>query len=137
MLWKELCWAKMVEGSAMSDVRVQNEKSTGLSHRERLEAELQRYVSLLVSQYQPERILIFGSVASGDVGPWSDIDMIVIKRTDKPFMDRIADVLRIIQPREAIDVLVYTPEEFDKLCQERTFFREEIAKKAKVVYVAE
>jgi len=105
--------------------------------QQRLEAELQRCLDLLITHYRPQRILLFGSLAQGRAGESSDIDLIVIKQTDKRFLDRIAEVLRLIKPREALDVFVYTPEEFEQLCSERLFFKEEILKKAKVLYDAQ
>jgi hypothetical protein len=36
-----------------------------------------------------------------------------------------------------IDILVYTPEEFDQMAKERLFFRQEIVEKARVLYEAD
>ncbi len=104
--------------------------------QQRLEEELRRYVETLVIHYRPQRILLFGSLAQGRAGEFSDIDLIIVKETEKRFLDRIAEVIRLIRPREALDVLVYTPEEFEQLCQERLFFKEEVLKKGKVLYDA-
>ena len=38
------------------------------------------------------------------------------------------------RPRVGVDVLVYTPREFEQLSQERAFLREEIVAKGKVIY---
>jgi predicted nucleotidyltransferase len=105
--------------------------------QQRLEAELWRCLDLLITHYRPQRILLFGSLAQGQAGHSSDIDLIIIKRTDKRFLDRVAEVLRLVKPREALDVFVYTPEEFEQLCRERLFFKEEILRKAKVLYDAQ
>jgi hypothetical protein len=40
----------------------------------------------------------------------------------------------LLQPRVGIDILVYTPVEFENLCKERAFFREEILGKGKILY---
>jgi predicted nucleotidyltransferase len=101
-----------------------------------LEAELARILPLLVSEYGAEKVIVFGSLATGEVGEWSDIDLVVIKETDKRFMDRIDDVTRIIRPRLATDVVVYTPAGFERMCEGRRFFREEIVAKGRVVYDA-
>ena len=103
---------------------------------ERLKRELNRCVTILIEKYKPERILIFGSLASGEVKEDSDIDMIVIKSTSKPFLKRIEEVLRILKPQEAFDILVYTPEEFRRLSETRLFFKKEILPKAKEIYNA-
>jgi predicted nucleotidyltransferase len=99
-----------------------------------LEAELTRYVKQLQEVYHPERILLFGSLASGQVGEWSDIDLVIIKESRQKFLDRIREVMHLLKPRVGVDILVYTPEEFAQLSRERPFVREEIIAKGKVLY---
>ncbi|MFQ5793569.1 MAG: nucleotidyltransferase domain-containing protein [Candidatus Bipolaricaulia bacterium] len=101
--------------------------------KELLECELDRILNVLIRNYQPEKVLVFGSLARGEVGTWSDLDLIVIKRTQLRFLDRIAEVIELIDPHVGIDVLVYTPEEFEQL-QERPSFRDEVLTKGKVLY---
>ena len=43
-----------------------------------LEAELERYVRILLESYHPERMLLFGSMALEQVGEWSDIDLVIM-----------------------------------------------------------
>jgi len=99
-----------------------------------LEGELHRWVGLLRRRYHPDRIILFGSLAQGRVWDWSDVDLVVVKQTALPFLDRVDEVLRLLQPRVGLDVLVYTPEEFERLSRERPFFREEILAKGKTLY---
>ena len=73
-------------------------------------------------------------MASGQVHEWSDIDLVIVKETDLPFLKRMREIRRVIQPQVAVEILCYTPEEFIKLCTERLFFQEEILQKGKVVY---
>jgi hypothetical protein len=40
------------------------------------------------------------------------MDLVLIKDTDEDFFSRIRQVLRILDLRTAIDILVYTPAEF-------------------------
>lgn len=99
-----------------------------------LERELNRWLPLLIAHEQPERIILFGSYPAGEVGEWSDLDMVIVKETEAPFLDRTRDVLALLKPRVGLDVLVYTPEEFERLGRERAFMREEILAKGKVIY---
>ena len=103
--------------------------------RKRLLArELDRYVRLLIAQGDPERIIVFGSMASGEIEPWSDIDLVIVQQTDLPFMKRLREVRRLLKPRVGTDILVYTPGEFEQLRRERPFVREEILGKGVVLY---
>lgn len=102
-----------------------------------LEAELARYVQVLREQYAPQRILLFGSLISGKVEEWSDIDLVIIKETDRTFLDRTREVMQLLKPQVGIDILVYTPDEFAQMSHQRAFVREEIVAKGKVLYERE
>lgn len=99
-----------------------------------LQAELNRWVEVLKREYDPESIILFGSFVQEKVKRWSDIDLVIVKRTSKPFLDRIKEVLLILHPRVGLDVFVYTPEEFKNLCANRTFFKNEIEAKGVKIY---
>lgn len=100
----------------------------------RLQEELDRIVPILREKYQPERIILFGSLAIGIVRPWSDLDLAIIKRTDKRFLDRLLDVVNLIGAGLATDVVVYTPEEFAGMVKDNYFVRDEIIGKGKILY---
>lgn len=101
-----------------------------------LESELERVLKILRDSYDPVLVYVFGSMASGTVNEWSDIDMVIVKRTNKRFLDRTAEVLDLIEPRVGIDVVVYTPEEWAVMVREKAFIRKEIAGKGKLLYAA-
>jgi uncharacterized protein len=58
-----------------------------------LRQELARFIEIVTQQMQPERIILFGSFAAGQIGEWSDLDLIVIAQTDLPFYERIKHIL--------------------------------------------
>jgi predicted nucleotidyltransferase len=99
-----------------------------------LNKELERWLPLLINSLTPERIILFGSMNRGQVTEWSDVDLVVIQETDLPFLKRIQQVIRLLRPKVGIDLLVYTPEEYATLVQERKFVRDEIAAKGRVLY---
>ncbi len=105
------------------------------SEREQLlNQELDRYLALLIEHDKPEKIIVFGSLATGDIHSWSDIDLVVVKQTSLPFLERLHEIRHLLHPRVGTDILVYTPEEFEQLSQRRLFFQEEILDKGVVVY---
>lgn len=99
-----------------------------------LELELRRIVEVLKRDYEPEKVILFGSLAEGDMHEWSDIDLLIVKRTAKRPIDRILEVSQLIKPTIGIDLFVYTPDEFAVLVQEKFSFLTAIAKKGKVFY---
>lgn len=109
-------------------------ESKAEQRRKLLEQELDRYVRVLKAHENPHKVIVFGSLASGQVHEWSDIDLVIVKETDLPFLDRMRAIREIIRPRVAVELLCYTPQEFAKLCAERRFFQEEILAKGKVLY---
>ena len=116
----------------MSDGTVQAASLT--KRRALLEAELERFVTVLAEQYHPQKIVLFGSAAAGETSDWSDLDLVIIKSTEKRFLDRTKEVMQLLQPRIGVDILVYTPDEFVRLSHERRFVREEIVGKGRVLY---
>jgi predicted nucleotidyltransferase len=100
-----------------------------------LQEELSRIMEVLIREYQPEKLILFGSAAQGEIHPWSDLDLVVIKKTEKPLLERIEEVLRMVRPKVGLDVLVYTPEELEALVDERrAFVLDEIIYKGAVAY---
>ncbi|HUW41414.1 MAG TPA: nucleotidyltransferase domain-containing protein [Rectinemataceae bacterium] len=58
---------------------------------------------------------LFGSYGTEDFGRDSDIDLILIAETGKPFVERALDFSDLIDLVPDMDLLVYTPEEFSAL----------------------
>jgi predicted nucleotidyltransferase len=99
--------------------------------------ELNKIVRQLKSRYHPETIILFGSLAKGSGRAQSDIDLVVVKRTQKPFMDRLREVALLHHARVGVDILVYTPEEWERLQREgRQFIVDEVLGKGRVLYRA-
>lgn len=95
--------------------------------------EVEQIVKALVP-YGPERIILFGSAARGDGDEYSDVDLILIKRTDKRFVERLIEAGSYLGSRLRADIFVYTPEEFQLMQDEENPFIELALRDARVVY---
>jgi HEPN domain-containing protein/predicted nucleotidyltransferase len=84
--------------------------------------------------YDPEKIILFGSWARGEVDDYSDLDLIVVKETQTRFLDRIAEVYDLIAPHYALDVLVYTPAELQEMLEQGNDFLETALAEGLVLY---
>ncbi|MCF7929634.1 MAG: nucleotidyltransferase domain-containing protein [Spirochaetales bacterium] len=62
-----------------------------------------------------ESAWIFGSLAAGDFSRTSDIDLILVTETEVPFVLRPSLFEDLIDRFPALDLLVYTPQEFTRL----------------------
>jgi predicted nucleotidyltransferase len=96
-------------------------------------AELDRIVTNL-RPYTPEKVILFGSFARGDYHAGSDVDLLIIKNTDHPFLERSADVLRLCQSQLAIEPLVYTPTEFERMLRQRNPFIWQVITEGRIIY---
>jgi predicted nucleotidyltransferase len=68
----------------------------------------------IVDRLRPERVILFGSHANGTAGPDSDVDLVVVVRTESK-CELTAEIHRLLAGvGVAKDVIIVTPEEFDR-----------------------
>jgi len=95
---------------------------------------LQQVVGDIKEKYKPEKIILFDSAVSGKRKKWSDADLVVVKKTKKRFCDRIEEVSSLVDHEIPLDLLVYTPDEFQEMAKWNYFIQKEVLKKDKVLY---
>ena len=98
-----------------------------------VDSRLKRIMRLL-KVYHPERVILFGSYARGSNDPYSDLDLVIIKQTRKRFLNRLKEVIQIINPRFSVDILVYTPEEFRRMVRSGNPFIQSVVREGKILY---
>ena len=102
-----------------------------------LERALDDIVTRLRDKYQPEKIILFGSYADGTADEDSDVDLLIIKQTDKRFIDRWTEVRRILSDANrffGLDTLVMSAEEVrDRLERGDSFIRQ-IVRDGRLIY---
>ena len=65
---------------------------------------------------------LFGSVAQGAGTAWSDLDVVIVKETGHPFLERPLEFQDLFDLGIPVDILVYTPQEFEHLRQSDSAF---------------
>jgi len=100
-------------------------------HLENLEKELNRVKSELI-KLGALKIILFGSAAKKELGLMSDIDLIVIVESSKPFIERTEEIYKVLQPTD-IDLLIYTPDEFKQMKIDNLFIQH-VLKEGKIIY---
>lgn len=91
----------------------------------------------IVAEYAPQKVILFGSYAYGEPNEDSDIDLLIIKDTDKRPMDRWLEVKRLLRDRNrtvSVSPLVYTRQEIENRLAVRDFFIQEVLEKGVVLY---
>ena len=100
-----------------------------------MQSELENIIKQIIEKYKPEKVILFGSAARGELGPHSDLDILVIKR-DTPYFgaDRVRELSKMIKRDIPVDFLIYRPEEFEKRLSMGDPFLKSIMEEGKVLY---
>ncbi len=98
--------------------------------------EIKEVAERIVREYQPEKIILFGSHAWGEPHEWSDIDLLVVKNSDKPKLERIRELRRLLfGSSQSLDLLVYTRRELEEsINRGRNLFLEDVVRNGVVLY---
>ena len=97
-------------------------------------AKLQKAIALLAKQFQPEKVILFGSWAYGEPNSDSDVDLCVIKNTlNTRSLAREIDSSLFPRPFP-IDLLVMTPKQVNDRLAINDYFVTEIVQKGKLLY---
>jgi hypothetical protein len=73
-------------------------------------------VDRIKDEFKPKLVILFGSRARGDYLKDSDYDLIIVSERFKnfDFRERIVKVYELVDRPVRLDVLCYTPEEFER-----------------------
>ncbi|MDY7030329.1 MAG: nucleotidyltransferase domain-containing protein [Thermodesulfobacteriota bacterium] len=103
-------------------------------HKINFEHELRKIVSNVKSNYDPEKIILFGSSTKGYLTDEGDIDLIIIKTTKDDPWKRAAQVDSFIDHVVPVDLLIYTPEEIESRLKINDFLVKDILENGIVLY---
>lgn len=79
-----------------------------------MKRKIEPQVLAAIRSYRPKKAVVFGSWAQGTADQTSDIDLVMVKETDRPFLERLKEFALLVPnglPR--VDAFIYTPEEFE------------------------
>ena len=99
-----------------------------------LAGSLDELLPILIEKYEPEQVILFGSLARGDVGEWSDLDLLIVKETPEPFLQRSKEVALLCRAMVGVDYLVYTPDELEKMIERGNPFILEALQEGRILY---
>jgi len=97
-------------------------------------SEIENITNQIVKHYNPIKIILFGSCANGSNSDKSDIDLLIIKDTDKRPIERIHEAHKPLDYNIPVDILVYTPVEVETLTSDDASFLGHILREGKVLY---
>jgi predicted nucleotidyltransferase len=97
-----------------------------------LEDALNRILDHLTNMPEVEKVILFGSYAAGRRDLFTDLDILVVMDTQENFVDRTAGLYRQISVDVDMDLLVYTPQEFER--KQRSGFMKHALATGQVIY---
>ena len=65
----------------------------------------------IVQEFQPEKIILFGSYASGQPRPDSDVDLLVVLPFEGKGFRKSLEILNRVSPEFSVDLLARRPED--------------------------
>lgn len=78
------------------------------------DGQIRKMVNRIVSRFQPERIILFGSHARGTAGPDSDVDLLVVMPVKGSKSEKEIEIgVALHDMRLPMDIIVTTPEAFE------------------------
>jgi uncharacterized protein len=90
----------------------------------------------ITTECSPERIILFGSFAYGNPGSEPDVDILAIVKHGDSGPKKAAELLRRINPRIPVDLVVRTVDEVKSRLQVNDFFIADILNHGRVLYEA-
>ncbi|HEV3235642.1 MAG TPA: nucleotidyltransferase domain-containing protein [Gemmataceae bacterium] len=96
-------------------------------------AAIKHFVDEIVKQYKPQRVILFGSYASGSFRPESDVDLLIVMETAKG--DNSSLRIRQSIPHDfGLDLIVISPDTLLRRLELGDFFLREVMEQGKVIY---
>ena len=99
------------------------------------EQAVNKALNKIISGLRPLKIILFGSYVKPKNEKPNDLDILIVMKSSIPFYKRVAQVKMLFNPAPfPMDVIIYTPEEFDKWRNTINHIIPEIIHNGKIVY---
>jgi uncharacterized protein len=101
-------------------------------------AQLAGVAASIARRFRPERIILFGSRATGNATSDSDVDLMIVMNTALRPVDQAVAIRQSLdlRPSFPLDVLVRTPDQIAFGLSEGDFFIEDVVTKGATLYEA-
>lgn len=106
-----------------------------LGRRGRIPSEaIDDVVRQIAEGFDPERIVLFGSYASGDIRPGSDLDLLVIMPTSLRETEQAVRICQALDYHFALDLIVRTPATLERRLALGDPFLHEVVTRGRLLY---
>ena len=98
-------------------------------------AEAERVIEMAKRKIDPSLMIVIGSVANGTAGEDSDLDLIIVKESDEnSFISGARARLALKDSSIPIDIIIYTPKEFERDLSNKYSLASEAVATGKIVH---
>lgn len=105
-------------------------------YKEKVDKRIKDIKDAFIKEFNPQKIILFGSFARGEYRENSSIDMLVITDTDisSNFIDRIKRAIKVSKGNPPVEPLIYNQSEIDLLLSQRDTFIDNILSEGQELY---
>lgn len=118
--------------SLVFDKEMRYNPSTMISMRS-----IREFSRQIAAEFHPERIVLFGSYASGRPTPDSDVDLLVVMPFEGKSVNKSVEMRVRLRPKFPLDLLVRTPQAVQQRLEMGDTFMQDILNDGKVLYEAD
>lgn len=98
--------------------------------------QIQAFSQRVVDQFQPEKVILFGSYAYGQPTEESDVDLLVILPFEELPVRKAIEIRQHVPAPFPLDLIVRTPEQVQQRLEMEDFFIQDILNNGQVLYEA-
>jgi predicted nucleotidyltransferase len=88
----------------------------------------------IAHEFRPERIILFGSYASGEPNQGSDVDLLVVLSFKGKAANKASEIRNKIRAEFPLDLIVRTPEQVADRLKNNDWFMRDIFEKGRTLY---
>ena len=94
-------------------------------------------ISEIAREFKPQRIILFGSYATGNPTPDSDVDLLVVMPFEGKPVRKAIEIKNRVNARFPLELIVRTPEQVAYRMANNDWFIREIVEKGRTLYEAD
>ena len=98
--------------------------------------DIQKFAADVGREFLPEKVILFGSYASGSAGVESDVDLLVVMPEDVSGARVAAEIITRLKPTLPIELIVRSSRQIKERLALNDFFLREIMATGKELYAA-
>ena len=99
-------------------------------------ADVEGFTNALACEFKPKRIILFGSQVRSECNDASDVDLLVTMNYRGSRLQAAARIIRKLQPRFAVDLVIRTEDELADRLEKHDDFLIDVMRTGRVLYEA-